>query len=93
MSTFLYYIVNGIVRLVQAFNGKKFKDNIGDSNDTWHDCNEELPKVEGLYYVKKDNTNSMWLCNYKDKKFILSGCPDHEMNAIKWADYGAFASE
>lgn len=93
MSTFLYYIVNGIIRVTQALKGKSFQSNIGDSNDVWTNCNDKLPTIDGLYYVKKDNTNSMYLCRFENEKFTLSAYPDHEMKAIKWADYGAFDSE
>ena len=29
----------------------------------WHDAKTDPPKSPGLYYGKKDDTNSMWLCN------------------------------
>ena len=93
MTTFLYYVVNGIVRLVYAFRGKTFKHNLGDSDDVWHDCKDGMPETDGLYYVKKDNTNSMLLCRYSNGKFVLDTYPETEIKAIKWADYGAFTEE
>lgn len=93
MTTFLYYIVNGIVRSIQAIRGKTFKKNIGDSDKVWTDCKDELPKVNGLYYVKKDNTNSMWLCDFMNGEFTLNMYPNHKVEATQWAEYCAFTSE
>lgn len=93
MTTFLYYIVNGIVRSIQAIRGKSFRNYIGDSNNVWTDCKDKLPKENGLYYVRKDNTNAMWLCEFKNKEFTLSMFPGHKVDAIQWAEYNAFTFE
>lgn len=86
----LYFGVNGIIRIVGAICGKTFKHDVGNSNKVWHDCKDDMPETDGLYYVKIDNTNSMYLCRYSNGKFTLDMYPDTEEKAVKWADYGAF---
>lgn len=60
----------------------------------WHDAKKDPPKRTGIYYGKKDNTNSMWLCNYMDGKWTLSDViPPQEIDIIQWAEYTAFSSD
>lgn len=37
-----------------------------EAENLWHDAKMNPPKIPGLYYGKKDDTNSMWLCKYRD---------------------------
>lgn len=52
----------------------------------WHNISDSLPKYDGTYYGKIDDTNSMWKVNYINEKWTLSGYPDKEMNIIRWTD-------
>ena len=52
----------------------------------WKDVNEELPECEGIYYGKKDDTNSMWKVIFKNNEWYLSGYPEHKMDVIKWTE-------
>lgn len=59
----------------------------------WHDAKTDPPKTPGLYYGKKDDTNSMWLCNYRDGKWEMDGGYSTEIDIVRWAEYTAFTSE
>lgn len=60
----------------------------------WHDAKTDPPKAPGLYYGKKDDSNSMWLCKYRDGKWMMSGgFRDTEMDIVQWAEYTAFEQE
>ena len=52
----------------------------------WKDVKEELPECEGIYYGKKDNTNSMWKVIFRNNEWYLSGYPEHKMDVIKWTE-------
>ena len=56
----------------------------------WHDAKTDPPKTPGLYYGKKDDTNSMYPCLYRDGIWVLSAYPQTKMNIVQWADYTAF---
>lgn len=56
----------------------------------WHDAKTDQPKAPGLYYGKKDYTNSMYAVNYQDGVWTLSCYPDHKMDILQWAEYAAF---
>ena len=36
----------------------------------WHDAKTDPPKTLGLYYGKKDDTNSMYACRYRDGVWV-----------------------
>jgi len=62
----------------------------------WHDAKSDPPKTPGLYYGKKDDTNSMYLCNYRDGVWTLSETATlrgPEIGIVKWAEYTAFHEE
>lgn len=59
----------------------------------WHDAKSDPPKTPGLYYGKKDATNSMYACQYRDGVWVLDMYPQQQMDIIQWADYTAFARE
>lgn len=59
----------------------------------WHDAKTDPPKTPGLYYGKKDDTNSMYACQYRDGVWVLDMYPQQQMDIIQWADYTAFARE
>ena len=59
----------------------------------WHDAKTDPPKTPGMYYGKKDDTNSMYPCLYRDGIWVLSGYPQQKMDIVQWADYTAFARE
>ena len=52
----------------------------------WKDVNKELPECEGIYYGKKDDTNSMWKVIFRNNEWYLSGYPEHKMDVIKWTE-------
>ena len=59
----------------------------------WHDAKTDPPKTPGLYYGKKDDTNSMYACQYRDGVWVLDMYPQQKMDIVQWADYTAFARE
>lgn len=64
-----------------------------ERENLWHDAKENHPKVPGLYYGKKDDTNSMWLCQYRDGVWTLDMYPEQKMPIVQWAEYASFSSE
>ena len=56
----------------------------------WHDAKTDPPKTPGLYYGKKDDTNSMYACRYRDGVWVLDMYPRQKMDIVQWADYTAF---
>ena len=59
----------------------------------WHDAKTDPPKTPGLYYGKKDDTNSMYACRYRDGVWVLDMYPQTKMDIVQWADYTAFVRE
>jgi len=64
-----------------------------EAENLWHDAKENPPKIPGLYYGKKDDTNSMWLCRYRDGVWTLDMYPEQEMPIVQWAEYASLLSE
>lgn len=56
----------------------------------WHDAETDPPKTPGLYYGKQDDTNSMFLCNYKDGVWVLSEYPWQRIDIVLWSSFGPF---
>lgn len=52
----------------------------------WKDVDKELPECEGIYYGKKDDTNSMWKVIFRNNEWYLSGYPEHKIEVIKWTE-------
>ncbi len=63
-----------------------------EAENLWNDAITNPPKSPGLYYGKKDDTNSMWLCRYRDGVWTIDSYPEHRMGIIQWAEYTAFTS-
>ena len=59
----------------------------------WHDAKTDPPTKPGLYYGKKDDTNSMYACRYRDGVWVLNMYPQTKMDIVQWADYTAFVRE
>ena len=59
----------------------------------WHDAKTDPPKTPGLYYGKKDDTNSMYACRYRDSVWVLDMYPQQQMDIVQWADYAAFVRQ
>ena len=57
----------------------------------WHNAKTDPPKTPGLYYGKKDDTNSMYACQYRDGVWVLDMYPQQKMDIVQWANYTAFA--
>ena len=60
------------------------------TDQLWHDAKTDPPKTPGLYYGKKDDTNSMYPCLYWDGIWVLSAYPQPKMDIVQWADYTSF---
>lgn len=63
-----------------------------ETENLWHNAKTDPPKNPGLYYGRKDNTNSMWLCRYRDGVWVLDMYPEQEMPIVQWAEYTSFSS-
>lgn len=59
----------------------------------WHDAKSDPPKITGLYYGKKDDTNSMYACQYRDGVWFLDMYPQQKIDIMQWANYMAFSRE
>lgn len=66
----------------------KWIDEIEKNNyvPIWKNASEELPECDGIYYGKKDDTNSMWKVIFRDNEWFLSGYPAQKMEIIKWTE-------
>lgn len=64
-----------------------------ERENVWHDAKDNPPQKPGLYYGKKDDTDSMYLCQYRDGVWTIDAYPETRMHVIKWAYYNAFAQE
>jgi len=64
-----------------------------EAKNLWHDAKTNPPKDPGLYYGRKDATNSMWLCRYRDGVWVLDMYPEQEMPIVQWAEYASLLSE
>lgn len=52
----------------------------------WKDVDKESPECEGIYYGKKDDTNSMWKVIFRNNEWYLSGYPEHKIDVTKWTE-------
>ena len=59
----------------------------------WHNAKTDPPKTPGLYYGKKDATNSMYACQYRDGVWVLDMYPQQKMDIVQWADHTAFVRQ
>lgn len=76
---------------VANFGGIVFsEDPAVEGKPLWHDAKTDPPKTAGLYYGKKDNTDSMWLCFYDGRTWVLANSSD-VMDIVKWAEHTAFS--
>ena len=64
-----------------------------ERESVWHDAKDNPPKKSGLYYGKRDDTDSMYLFQYRDGVWTLDAYPETRMHVIKWAYYNAFVQE
>ncbi len=69
-------------------NLAKAVDELNKNNEApiWREVSKEIPECEGLYYGKKDESNSMWKVVYKNGDWYLSGYPNHKIEVIKWTE-------
>lgn len=63
-----------------------------EAENLWHDVKTNPPKSPGLYYGKRNDSNSMWPCNYRDGIWTLDSYPEQRMDIIQWAEYTTFSS-
>lgn len=61
-----------------------------EGNSIWHSAKQNPPKKDGMYFGKKDESRSMWLCQYKNGKWTLNAYPEQEMEIVLWAEYTDF---
>lgn len=52
----------------------------------WKYVEKELPECDGVYYGKKDDTNSMWKVIFRNNEWYLSGYPDQKIDVLKWTE-------
>lgn len=71
-------------------HGKHEEKDCEETEPVWHDAETDPPECPGLYYGKKDGTNSMWLCNYAGHTWTLENYRTQKMDIILWADYNEF---
>lgn len=64
-----------------------------ERESVWHNAKDSPPKKPGLYYGKKDDTDSMFLCQYRDGVWTMDAYPETRMHVIKWAYYNAFVQD
>ena len=76
--------------LVMAYNALRAPTR---EQGLWHDAKTDPPETPGLYYGKKDDTNSMYACRYRDGVWVLDLYPQTEMDIVQWAAYSAFVRE
>lgn len=79
--------LQGLDVAISALRHQIWKDQL------WHDAKTDPPKTPGLYYGKKDDTNFMYACQYRDGVWVLDMYPQQKMEIVQWADYTAFARE
>ena len=72
---------------IDALKRVKWEDTL------WHDAKTDPPNMNGLYYGKKDDTNSMYSVNYNDGMWALAAYPDHKIEILQWAQYASFYSD
>lgn len=84
--------INDVMEFSNFGGVEFFNDPTAESESIWHDAKADHPKTPGIYYGAKDDTNSMWLCKYRDGKWVLYAYPETEMKIIRWAEYTAFRS-
>lgn len=75
------------------FGGIVFsKGPIAEKEPVWHDAKTDPPKAPGVYYGKKDDTNSMYPCYYSDGTWVLDTYRDQTMDILQWAECTDFRS-
>ena len=80
-------IYDACVLAVAALREQEQRENV------WHDAKDNPPQKPGLYYGKKDDTDSMYLFQYRDGVWTMDAYPETRMRVIKWAYYNAFVQE
>ena len=80
-------VSDACVLAVAALREQEQRENV------WHDAKDNHPQKPGLYYGKKDDTDSMYLCQYRDGVWTMDAYPETRMRVIKWAYYNAFVQE
>lgn len=80
-------VSDACVLAVAALREQEQRENV------WHDAKDNPPQKPGLYYGKKDDTDSMYLCQYRDGVWTMDAYPETRMRVIKWAYYNAFVQE
>ena len=56
----------------------------------WNDASVTPPPQDGLYYGKKDETNSMYPVRFESGKWTLSNHSDRKVDIKQWAYWDAF---
>lgn len=80
-------VEDACILAVDALREQEQRENV------WHDAKDNPPQKPGLYYGKKDDTDSMYLCQYRDGVWTMDAYPETRMRVIKWAYYNAFVQE
>lgn len=85
-DTYINKVLDAIIDSQKFLAGAMDEINKNCYVPIWKDVNEELPECEGIYYGKKDDTNSMWKVIFRNNEWFLSGYPEHKIDIIKWTE-------
>lgn len=81
------HLAEALEMAIEALKRVEWEDTL------WHDAKKDPPKTPGIYYGKKDDTNSMYSVNYRNGVWTLDCYPDQKMDILQWAEYAAFSRE
>ena len=85
-DTYINKVLDAIIDSQKFLAGAMDEINKNCYVPIWKDVDKELPECEGIYYGKKDDTNSMWKVIFRNNEWYLSGYPEHKMDVIKWTE-------
>lgn len=85
-DTYINKVLDAIIDSQKFLAGAMDEINKNCYVPIWKDVDKELPECEGIYYGKKDDTNSMWKVIFRNNEWYLSGYPEHKIDIIKWTE-------
>lgn len=85
-DTYINKVLDAIIDSQKFLAGAMDEINKNCYVPIWKDVDKELPECEGIYYGKKDDTNSMWKVIFRNNEWYLSGYPEHKIDVIKWTE-------
>ena len=85
-DTYINKVLDAIIDSQKFLAGAMDEINKNCYVPIWKDVDKELPECEGIYYGKKDDTNSMWKVIFRNNEWYLSGYPEHKIDVIQWTE-------